>query len=130
MVPTTTHAGWTLLAAFTLSMAYELYRVTARAGTSPHDTPRAFLTQLLPFYAVAAALVAMLFRAGGAAWAAWTGLIACVLLILLSIFYYNPRILPQRRPGLIDWAEDLLYTGLLFVAATQLAYAVCAPGAG
>jgi hypothetical protein len=52
------------------------------------------------------------------------GLVFSVLGILLSILYYNPRILLERQPGLVDWAEDLVYTGLLFVAATQLGYEV------
>jgi len=30
--------------------------------------------------------------------------------------------LPQRKPGPIDWFEDKLYTGLLFVAVALLAY--------
>jgi hypothetical protein len=27
-------------------------------------------------------------------------------MILVSIFYYNPRIMLERRPGIIDWFED------------------------
>ena len=45
-----------------------------------------------------------------------------VALIMVSIFYYSPTILPQRRPGPIDWFEDKLYTGLLFVAVALLVY--------
>jgi len=36
--------------------------------------------------------------------------------------YYSPIMLPQRKPGPIDWFEDKLYTGLLFVAVALLAY--------
>ena len=43
-------------------------------------------------------------------------------LIMVSIFYYSPIMLPQRKPGPIDWFEDKLYTGLLFVAVALLAY--------
>lgn len=128
MVPSTIHAAWTLVAAFTLSFAYEIYRVTARAGTSSHDTPRAFVTQLVPFYLLAAALVTLLFRFGDTPWAASVGLIACMILILVSVGYYNPHVLPQRRPALVDWAEDLVYTGLLFVASAQFTYALHAAG--
>jgi hypothetical protein len=28
----------------------------------------------------------------------------------------------ERKPELLDWGEDLVFTGLLFVAATQLMY--------
>jgi hypothetical protein len=63
----------------------------------------------LPFYAIAFAL-AVLVRTGRP-WVAWTGLAVGVALIM-----------PQRRPGPLDWFEDKLYTGLLFVAVALLAY--------
>jgi hypothetical protein len=31
---------------------------------------------------------------------------------------------PARQPALLEWVEDLVFTGLLFVAATQLLYEV------
>jgi hypothetical protein len=30
----------------------------------------------------------------------------------------------ERQPGVVDWIEDLVFTGLLFVAATLLLYEV------
>jgi hypothetical protein len=30
----------------------------------------------------------------------------------------------ERRPGLIDWFEDMVFTGLLFVVAALLLYEV------
>ena len=56
--------------------------------------------------------------------APWIGLAFSGVFIGVSIFYYNPVILVERRPGLIDWVEDLLFTGGLFVAATMLLYEV------
>jgi hypothetical protein len=41
-------------------------------------------------------------------------------LILVSIFYYNPVMMVERDPGFVDWFEDFVYTGLLFVAAALL----------
>jgi hypothetical protein len=38
----------------------------------------------------------------------------------VSILYCNPIMLPQRQPGPIDWLEDKLSTGLLFVAVALL----------
>jgi hypothetical protein len=58
----------------------------------------------------------------GVAWAAWAGLFFSGVMILVSIFYYNPTIMLERRPGVIDWFEDLVFTGLLFVAAALLLY--------
>jgi hypothetical protein len=52
--------------------------------------------------------------------AAWVLIVA----FTMSVFYYNPVIMLERRPGLIDWIEDLAFTGLLFVAAALLLYEV------
>jgi hypothetical protein len=116
------HAAWILLITFALSFVYELYRATIKAGVSRHDSLRTFLSQGLPLYGAAAIVMATLFA--GFAWAAWVGLVFAVALILVSIFYYNPRIMLERQPGMIDWFEDLVYTGLLFVAAALLLYDV------
>ena len=116
------HAVWILLITFALSVLYELYRATIKAGVSQHDSLRTFVSQGLPLYVAAAIVIAMLFA--GFTWAAWVGLIFSVALILVSIFYYNPRIMLERQPGMIDWFEDLVYTGLLFVAAALLLYDV------
>ncbi len=121
-----THAAWTLVAAFTLSISYELYRATVKAGTSTHDSMRSFLTEGLVFYGIAALVIGLLFT--GVRWAVWVGLTYCIALIFVSIFWYNPKVMFDRRPGLIDWAEDLVYTGLLFVAAALLAYAAAGWG--
>jgi phosphatidylserine synthase len=120
MLSYSTQVSWVLIAAFVLSLAYELYRSTAKHGTSKYDSMRSFLTQELPFYAVVFVL-AVLVRTGWR-WVAWTALAVGVALIIVSIFYYSPTVLPQRKPGPIDWLEDKLYTGLLFVAVALLAY--------
>jgi phosphatidylserine synthase len=121
MTVLTTHAAWVLVVTFALSLIYEIYRTTAKAGTSRHDSTRAFL-QGLVIYVVAAVVIAGLFA--GADWAAWAGLVFSVVMIAISIFYYNPTIMVERRPEAIDWFEDLVFTGLLFVAAFLLFYEV------
>ncbi len=122
------HAAWTLAAAFAISLVYELYRATVKAGTSKHDTMREFLTIGLGLYTVAGVIIACLFLFREAAWPVWLGLALSVGMILVSIFYYNPKVMLERHPGLIDWAEDLVFTGLLFVAAAQLGYALLPGG--
>jgi phosphatidylserine synthase len=114
-------AAWVLTATFTLSFLYETYRVTFRREVSTHDSPKAY-GQLLPLYVAAAAVIALLFA--GHDWAAWIGLTFSVATILVSIFYYNPQVMFDRRPALVDWFEDLVFTGLLFVAAALLIYEV------
>ena len=125
MIPAAVHpslletlSAWVLVVTFALSMGYELWRATAKAGTSRHDSLRAFLIQDLWLYVVGAAVIALLFL--GVPFAAWIGLIFAILLILVSVFYYNPKMMLEREPGLFDWFEDLVYTGLLFVAAAFL----------
>lgn len=122
MDPFAHHAAWTLLGAFVMSCAYEVYRATARAGVSKHDSVPAFVRESLPVYVLAAIVIGLLF----AGWpsARWLGLGFAVAGIVASVFYYNPTIMPARKPTLIDWVEDLAFTGLLFVAATQLAYSI------
>jgi hypothetical protein len=122
-----THAAWVLTANFTLSFGYELYRATVRSGTSSHDSLRGLVEQL-PFYACAGAVIAVLFA--GYRHASRIGLGFCVATIAISIGYYNPKIILDRQPGLFDWFEDLVFTGLLFVAAAQLIYQLRTPSLG
>jgi hypothetical protein len=117
-----TQAAWVLVAAFLLSLVYELHRATAKAGTSRHDSMQSFARNNIAFYLVAAIVISLLFAASE--WAAWVGLLFSVAAILASIFYYNPTIMLERAPGIIDWLEDIVFTGLLFVAATLLLYQV------
>ena len=113
------HATWILIAAFGGSLLYEVYRATAKAGTSRHDSPDALARQL-PLYVGAAIVIGLLFARYE--FGSWIGFGFTVVVIAISIFYYNPTIMGERRPGMIDWLEDLLFTGLLFVAAALLAY--------
>ena len=110
-----------LVVTFVVSLAYEVWRATSRAGTSRHDEPKALVQQFV-LYVAATAVIAALFV--GATWATWLGYSFCVVMILVSILYYNPVVMLDRKPGIVDWIEDLLFTGLLFVAATLLLYDV------
>lgn len=110
-------AAWTLVVTFSLSLIYELWRSTAMVGISQYDNMKAFW-QLSPLYMIAAIMIFALFK--GYRWATWVGISFSVLLIFISIFYYNPQMMLVRQPGIIDWFEDLAYTGLLFVTATIL----------
>ncbi len=116
----TAQAGWVLLAAMVISLAYETFRATARAGVSSYDSVRALLSSL-PLYAVIIALAVVLV-VSDALWIVWVMLIVSVGLIGVSILYYSRTMLPPRQPTLIDHLEDKVYTGLLFVAAALLVY--------
>ena len=110
-------SAWVLIVTFTISLIYEFWRATARTGVSRYDTMRAFVQELW-LYVVAAIVIFLLLA--GVPFAAWVGLVFCVLVILVSIFYYNPKMMLERKPAPIDWFEDLVYTGGLFVAAAFL----------
>ncbi len=116
-----THAAWVLIVTFAISLLYELWRATAKAGTSRHDSLEAFARGLV-LYVVATVVIVALFV--GTAWASWAALVLSTVMILVSVFYYNPVVMGEREPGIIDWVEDLVFTGLLFVAATLLLYDV------
>lgn len=117
-----TQAAWVLVAAFVLSLVYELYRATAKADTSRHDSLQSFVKNNIAFYAVAAIVIALIFA--GFKWAEWIGLLFSGGAIIASILYYNPKIMLERAPGIIDWFEDIVFCGLLFVAAALLLYDV------
>jgi hypothetical protein len=117
-----TYAAWTLVVTFGLSLAYEVWRATSRADVSRHDSMRLFVTQGTALYVAAAVIIWLLFA--GVTASAWIALVFSVALILVSIFYYNPKIMVERQPGLFDWFENLTFTGLLFVAAALLLFEV------
>ncbi len=122
MTDLVSQAAWILVAAFVLSFVYELYRATAKAGTSRHDSMQSFAKNNIVFYVIATIVIALLFA--GSEWAAWVGLVFSGGAIMASILYYNPKIMVERAPGVIDWFEDIVFTGLLFVAAGLLLYDV------
>jgi hypothetical protein len=63
IISSTTQASWVLITAFTVSALYELFRSTAKAGTSRYDSTRWLLTQGTPFYVIGFGL-AVLVRTG------------------------------------------------------------------
>jgi hypothetical protein len=76
----------------------------------------------LALYVVAAVVIGVLFA--DLRWAPWAGLLFSAVVVAVSILYYNPRILPARKPGLIDWFEDLVFTSLVVLALALLGYQV------
>jgi hypothetical protein len=72
MLRYSSQVSWLLIVAFGLSLLYEFYRSTAKNGISKYDSMRSFLTQGLPFYAIAFALAVLVLTAW--AWVAWTAL--------------------------------------------------------
>jgi hypothetical protein len=108
------HAAWTLTAALMLSVTYGVWRATARFGVSRHDTPGA-LVQLVPAYVLAAGVIAALFIDLHAA--VPIGLVFSAR-HRVSTFHYDPVMMLERQPKVIDWFGDIAYTVAHAVAAS------------
>ena len=107
-----TQTFWILLATFTLSLGYEVYRDTVMAGATAFD---AFNPALAIFYVVCFGMT--LLTRVNQRWVSWVMLLFTLGLIAVGMFYYDPEILPARHPGYVDWFESVVYLGLLFIAA-------------
>lgn len=122
MADLVTQSAWVLVAAFVLSLAYEVYRATVKAGTSVHDSWSSFVKNNVPLYVVAALVITLLFA--DLDWAPWVALIFCAVVTAASILFYNPKIMLERDPGVADWFEDLVFTALVVLAMALLVYQV------
>ena len=111
--------GWLLLGAAVLSAVYELWRAVARTGVMKYDSIRAWL---LSMTAVALEVVVAVLLLVEWEWAPHAGLVLAGGLFLLSVFYYGPKVLFERRPGLVDHFEDRVYTALVAIVAVLLGY--------
>jgi hypothetical protein len=106
-------AFWILIATFTLSFGYEaIYRYIVKAGVSAFD---AWSFSEIMFYLIGFGMTFLVLAERFWVW--WIELLFLLVLIAIAIFYYDPIMLLARHPGLIDWMEDTVYTGLLFVVA-------------
>ena len=111
--------GWLLLGAAVLSAVYELWRAVARTGVMKYDSIRAWL---LSMTAVALEVVVAVLLLVEWESAPHAGLVLAGGLFLLSVFYYGPKVLFERRPGLVDHFEDRVYTALVAIVAVLLGY--------
>jgi hypothetical protein len=118
-LPLSVLAGWLLLAATIISVTYELWRAVARTNVGPSDTMRAWISGL-PLYA--GALAASLLLLLGWEFAPLLGLAFGLLASGMSIFWYGPSVLCQRRPGALDWFEDRVFTMLVGIVALLLTF--------
>jgi hypothetical protein len=110
-------ASWILIASTSLSLVYELYRVTAKAGISKLDSPRV-MVQALPLNVVFLA-VAILLRQDWT-WIVWVALGLSLFTIVGIMVWYLPKMLPQREPKTLDYAQIASKTGLEFIAVAFL----------
>ena len=86
MTDLATQASWVLIAAWTLSILYEIYRAMFKAHVSEFDTFRSWLGQGLPLLYVVGFVTAVLVRTGWL-WAVWLTLIVALIVIFLGYTY-------------------------------------------
>ena len=112
-------SGWLLLVAAGLSAGYELWRAVARTGVMKYDSIQAWF---LSMTVVAVEVVVAVLLLAGWDWAPLAALIVAGGLFLVSVFYYGPKVLFERRPGLVDHFEDRVYTALIAIVAVLAGY--------
>lgn len=108
-----------LVLTFVMALAYEAYRGFVMTGVSTYDNPTMVGIGVV-FAGVSVGIGYLAYR--GPSWGRHVALLYVLVLVGVSIIQYNPVILPARNPGLVDHAENLLYTGLLVVVAVLLVY--------
>ena len=118
-IPLTKLASWLLVAAFTISSAYQLYRSTVMEVPA-HDR---FDLSIAVIYGVFFSIAVLV--GTGRRWAPWLGLVASVGWTLVGILYYYPVITPVRTFGPIDWTEAVVYLGLIFTAGVLCVCDLC-----
>ena len=119
MVALTALAGATLGVGMLGSMAYELWRVMARGGVSKYDTVRRFVSEQVPFYAIAAVFVVALLVDWEFATVAGLGF--TIFILAYSVFQYMPKTYPARKPGIVDNVEAVWFLGAVGAATVLLA---------
>jgi hypothetical protein len=102
-----------LVAAFGVSLVYEIYRDTVMAGTTQYDTVGQLVAGLV-FYAIAFGVSALLLTDKGWAW--WVVTVFLAVLLVLAALYYMPTVFPARAQGFIDAFEAVAYLALLGAA--------------
>jgi hypothetical protein len=103
-------AFWSLISAFVLSASYQAYR----SGIMEVPAYDAFGPDMITWYLTMAGVSCLLLLRRR--WVPWLLLGVCGLLVAVAIFYYYPVIAVTRQNGYIDWAEGVVYVGLIFVA--------------
>ena len=105
-------AFWTLAAAFMISAVYQLYRSAFMEIQYDAFTPTTGIV-----YASLIGVSALVLTNRRWAWWVVSGLV--LLLVLVSVFWYYPVVVPARieagAMGLVGWLEASVYLGLLFV---------------
>lgn len=103
---------WCLLVAYVISMTYQYYRYTLHEH--PADT---FGPTEIAGYAVLTGWSALALVQKR--WAVAAVISLCVLQLAIGLFYYFPVIFPTRHGRFWDWAEAVVFIGLITYAGWQ-----------
>ncbi len=109
-IPLGVLASRLLLIAFTLSVAYQVYRAMVK------EVPAYDNFDLFTGVSYAVFIGLSLLAGVRKSWAPWLTLTMSICFTLIGILYYYPTITPLRSFGVIDWTEGLLFSGLILAA--------------
>jgi hypothetical protein len=104
----------TLAAALVISALYQLYRSVFME--IPEYDSFSLTTGVVYASLIGVSALVLTDRS----WAWWVVSVLVLLLVLISVFWYYPVVVPARieagAMGLIGWLEGSVYMGLLFIA--------------
>jgi hypothetical protein len=103
---------WCLVGAYVISMIYQYYRSTLHEH--PADTWGATEIAGYAVFLGWSALALVEKR-----WAVASILLLCALQLAIGVFYYFPVIFPTRHGRFWDWAEAVVFVGLIALAGWQ-----------
>lgn len=101
---------WTLVIAYVLSMAYQYYRSTINQFPAFDKFGHTEMIGYLVFFAWSSLALST------KRWALWAVLALCIIQLMIGALYYLPVIFVVRHDSFWDWAECIVFIGLISFA--------------
>ena len=101
---------WTLIIAYAISMAYQYYRSTINQFPAFDNFGPTEIIGYLVFFAWSSLALS------SKRWALWAVLALCIIQLLIGALYYLPVIFIVRHDTFWDWAECIIFIGLISLA--------------
>jgi hypothetical protein len=101
---------WTLIMAYAISMAYQYYRSTINQFPVFDNFGSTEIIGYLVFFAWSCLALSSKRRA------LWAVLALCIIQLLIGALYYLPVIFIVRHETFWDWAECIVFIGLISLA--------------
>ena len=101
---------WTLIIAYAISIAYQYYRSTINQFPAFDNFGPTEVIGYLVFFAWSSLALS------SKRWALWAVLALCIIQLLIGALYYLPVIFIVRHDTFWDWAECIIFIGLISLA--------------